>query len=169
NLFEKLDELNINDNFKLAILKALKLNCSIKEIKNIDKNITNFLNNDDSSILDEYKKILEKKINPFIIENQNIMEHYLVNIAYTSAMPFNENKNIMNGYLYIVIQYAMLKMYLGFIESDKITKDDFVKVVTLTSRTLNHNILYKEKVETLINGTASCNGNLLARLVTLIK
>ena len=169
SLFDSLDNLNVNYKMKAVVLKTLRFGIINDNLKKVNENLLELLQFDENGVSEKYNNAIDSKLKPFMEEYDYAFENYLVNIAYSSAMPFDDKGEIMNSYLYLAIQYAMLKAYLVSVDNEKITSEDFVDIITLTSRTLNHNKTYEANVKKVMNGFSTGSLNMLAKIVTLIK
>ena len=84
-----------------------------------------------------------------------ILENFLVNQIFTRLFPFVENNNIYDSYVFLNIEYSLIKMHLigmsGFYKEsfniDKVIKliQSFCKVIDHSSNYLNHIMKLMEK------------------------
>ncbi|WP_297438285.1 flagellin lysine-N-methylase [uncultured Clostridium sp.] len=168
-LFENLDKLVINNEFKSKLLKALAFGKTKNNLLNMNENLNKLLEFDENGVSEKYNNAVNVKYKNYLDKYEYTLENYLVNIAYSSAMPKSNNGDMLSSYLYLAVQYAMVKTYLISVDNKEITTDDFVDIVTLTSRTLNHNANYPKNVVTFMNSISTGNLNMLAKVVNLIK
>lgn len=166
----------ISDGAKTNYAKVSILNqLIIKEHENIDyRELTNqvikimeFDNSD--KLIENYDLFVKSKYNKFLLEKEYILENYLVNLAFTNAIPFEEKGKVFDKYLELAVLYSLVKLYLLGTDEEEITEERVIKVITLLSRVINHNPTYIKNVVNYINSISDSGMNKLAILVTLLK
>lgn len=87
-----------------------------------------------------YRETAETELGPFAGDNEYVFEHYLVNSMYQDNFPFSENHEIFDGYVLLVVRYALVKFYLAGIaaENKKLTISDFALMIQVHTKMLNH-------------------------------
>ena len=113
---------------------------------------------------DKFKQKYDSYQSKYDIHIQN----YLVNIVYSTGMPV-VGESILDSYILLVIKYVVFKTYMTSVKNEEITKDDFLDVVALSSRSFDHN---KKAVDILISELkvlANISGDMIGVLVNLIK
>lgn len=90
--------------------------------------------------IDLYEKAAENVVKPFVDENSYIFEHYLVNSIYQENFPFSENQNTLDGYVILVLRYALIQFYLAGIaaKNGKLTKEDVALMIQVHTKIINH-------------------------------
>jgi lysine-N-methylase len=89
---------------------------------------------------DLYKEVLKAVVDPFVEENAYIFEHYLVNSIYQDNFPFSENQDMFDGYVMLVVRYALVLFYLAGIaaKNRKLTIDDVALMIQVHTKIINH-------------------------------
>ena len=159
--FGDIDELNIDISKKCNLILGLvpsNLNSNLKEL------MVNL-----KELLGDYKlyeKLEKVKFGEFKNDFEYILENYLVNATYSSCMPYSERDSVLDSYIGLVAQYAMIKLYLIGLKKEKIDKESFVSVVSLASRSINHN---NYKLEDIIMKCVDEETSLIGLIITLIR
>ena len=167
-IFDWIDELEININFKSVILSQLIVESENEYLKKLNENLKSILEISDNGVNEKYNLLIKTKYKKYIEEYEHTLENYLVNIVYSSAMPMSGN-SILEKYLYLAIQYSLVKIYLISTDNENITEEDFIDVVTLLSRRLNHNYSYEKNIIDSIINMESRDTGILAKLISLLK
>jgi len=89
---------------------------------------------------DFYKDTVELTLNPFTEENAYLFEHYLVNSIFQDNFPFSENQDMFDGYIMLVLRYALVRFYLAGIagKNGKLTIDDVALMIQVHTKIINH-------------------------------
>lgn len=87
-----------------------------------------------------YNKVIETLLKPFTEENSYIFEHYLVNFIYQENFPFSESQDMFDGYVMLVVRYALVQLYLtGIAAKNKtLTIDDVALMIQVHTKIINH-------------------------------
>lgn len=171
NLIKKLSYLNICNKTKVYILNKFIAKVSDnKDYIDLTQQLLDTMEyGNKEKLICNYNLFKEEKYNKFLSEKEYILENYLVNLVFTNAMPYEKSGEVFNKYLELAILYSLVKLYLLGTDEEKITEERVVKVITLLSRVINHNLMYIKSVIEYINSISDSEMNKLAILVTLIK
>jgi lysine-N-methylase len=95
---------------------------------------------DASPDIDFYKLNVETRVNPFTEEYSYVFEHYLVNFIYQDNFPFSENQSMFDGFVMLVLRYALIQFYLAGIAASKgtLTIDDAAQMIQVHTKIINH-------------------------------
>ncbi|MGL1890396.1 MAG: flagellin lysine-N-methylase [Spirochaetaceae bacterium] len=87
-----------------------------------------------------YQDVMNRVVKPFILKNEYMFEHYLVNSIFQGNFPFNINQDQFDGYLMLVVRYTFIRFYLAGIAiiNGEITKEDVVSMIQVHTKTINH-------------------------------
>jgi len=87
-----------------------------------------------------YKEAVETVVKPFVEENAYLFEHYLANSIFQDNFPFSENQDMFDGYLLLVVRYALIKFYLAGIaaKNRKLIIDDVALMIQVHTKIINH-------------------------------
>lgn len=159
--FKSIDDLGVDIQKKCEIIGKLV-------VKNLNANLVDKMIDIDELLggFETYKILEENKFAKFKNEYEYMFENYLVNIAYSSCMPYSRRKSILASFIGLAIQYAMIKLYLIALKEESLSTESFSTVVSLASRSLNHNLYTLEDV--IIDAIDEDTG-LLGLIMTLIK
>lgn len=101
-----------------------------------------------NGLAENYNKAYEDYYSKFMSKYDYILENFLVNQIFTRLFPFVENNNIYDSYVFLNIEYSLIKMHLigmsGFYKEsfniDKVMKliQSFCKVIDHSNSYLNH-------------------------------
>ncbi|MBI9099172.1 MAG: flagellin lysine-N-methylase [Spirochaetaceae bacterium] len=89
---------------------------------------------------DLYREVVETVVKPFTEENGYVFEHYLVNSIYQDNFPFSENQDMFDGYVMLVVRFALVQFYLAGIAARNrtLTVDDVAQMIQIHTKIINH-------------------------------
>ncbi|MCY6370409.1 flagellin lysine-N-methylase [Clostridium ganghwense] len=156
NIKEMLSKIEFKENIQLDFINAI---CSIGieeevSIENYKKLYTKFLEGisfnekDDKAIIESYKKGFKEIYEPFIKNNEYILENYLVNDVFSRAFPIKRGKNIFEEYCILVLKFALIKLFLiGIGNYNKgLNYDEVINTLYLYSRNIEHSIKFLNNI-----------------------
>ncbi|MGL5066957.1 MAG: flagellin lysine-N-methylase [Sarcina sp.] len=152
-----------NEIKKVVLAEISKFNLSGK-LKDLLPNLSKVLD----SKVDGANIELKQKYDLYKSKYDIHIQNYLANIVYSTGMPF-VGDDILDSYILLVIKYIVFKTYMTSVENEEITKDDFIDIVALSSRSFDHN---KKAVDVLVSELkvlANISGDMVGVLVNLIK
>lgn len=91
----------------------------------------------------------EREFNIFLKDYENILENLLIYLIYGYFMLSLYSKNLNKQVNKVVITYSMIKMLLlgrWFKNNKKLEEEDFVEVIYVFSRTIEHNRSFLNKI-----------------------
>ncbi|MGL4761240.1 MAG: flagellin lysine-N-methylase [Sarcina sp.] len=160
----KLESTQMFNEVKKVVLNEISnfnLKGKLKELlPNLSKVLSNAINYED--------KKFDEKYNLYKSKHDIHIQNYLVNIVYSTGMPL-VGESTLDSYILLIIKYIVFKTYLTSVKNEEITKDDFIDIVALSSRSFDHN---KKAVDMLIKELkvlASISDDMIGVLVNLIK
>ena len=117
-----------------------------------------------------YKLAYRRYFEPFIKDNEYMLENYIVNYIFKHITPFanKDNENIFSDYVMLVVSYAAVKMQLigmaGFHKG--IDTHLVIKLIQSFGKTVEHNNNYRKDVLKILekNGCTT-----MAHMAILIK
>lgn len=97
------------------------------------------------------EQIINSVLKPFIAEHSHMLEHYLVNSIFQDLFPYSVNGNEADGYIALVLRYALLVFYLAgkSLEDNNLVEEDLVAMIQAHDKALSHhrtltlNLLYE--------------------------
>ncbi len=118
----------------------------------------------------KYKLAYRKYFEPFIKDNEYILENYIVNYIFKHVTPFanTDYENIFSDYGMLVVSYAVVKMQLigmaGFHKG--INENLVIKLIQSFGKTMEHNDNYRKDALNILqkNGCTT-----MAHMAILIK
>jgi len=92
------------------------------------------------SSLTEIRKVNETVLEPFMDSNSHLFEHYLVNTVFQENFPFTFNDEAFDGYVMLVLRYALVLFYLAAIAvcQESLSFENVVSMVQIHSKVINH-------------------------------
>ncbi|MFJ7745098.1 flagellin lysine-N-methylase [Peribacillus sp. NPDC097295] len=102
----------------------------------------------DDEVLESYESAYELYYKPFMVENEYLLENYLVNYVFKNCMPIEE-KNPFDSYSKMVLHYALLKIHLiGMSNFHKgLSSELVVKLVQSLSKTYEHSTFFLDEIK----------------------
>ena len=91
----------------------------------------------------------EREFNIFLKDYENILENLLIYLIYGYFMFALYSKDLNKQVNKIIITYSMIKMLLlgrWFKNSKKLEEEDFVEVIYVFSRVIEHNRIFLNKI-----------------------
>lgn len=155
--FKMKEEINFNANEKFELIhKVLPiLDEFLKSASNKNKTeafdvIENGLANINKVTVEEMKNFKENVLDKFFLENQYVLEHYLVFKVFEEVFPKNSS-SVMNAFNFMLNRLLMLYVYLVAMYKDynKINLEDFKNVIYLFERQLSHSKFKKVVINSL--------------------
>lgn len=99
-----------------------------------------------------YQESYEYYYQPYMVENEFILENYLVNYAFMHLFPFGGGKNLFYDYVILVLNYSMIKLHLigmaGF--HKELNQQLVIKLIHSFARTVEHDPVYLGQIFTLL-------------------
>lgn len=150
-LFKAKEEYNFSGDEKYQIISKVIpiLDDFLQGLSNKNKTeayniIQNGLVNIDKTTLEDVKNFKVNVLDKFFLENQYILEHYLVYKVFEEVFPKNSG-SIMNAFNLMLNKLFMLYIYLIVLYKDcnKMDLDDFKNVLYFFERQLSHSKLKK--------------------------
>ncbi len=94
--------------------------------------------------LEKYVEAVDGIYEPFMNENESMLENYLVNHIYRNLYPFSEPGSPFDSYMMMVIRYIIIKLYLAGLGSrnGQLTKGITIDLVQVFSKTVEHHRSY---------------------------
>lgn len=131
---------NDNEKFKsytAMLLKGLELEDNDNIAENAEKYIDAFEN---------YRK-------KHIESNSHIFENYLVNFMYNNLFPFSESDFMFDGYIMLLMRYALIRFYLVGIDlhTEHDSSEDIIKFIQVFAKALEHDRAYRSELLEYIN------------------
>jgi lysine-N-methylase len=114
-----------------------------------------------------YKVCLEEYYEPFMIEQEYILENYLVNHVFKNIFPIGQ-KSPFEDYVMLIIHYSMIRLHLiGMAGYHKgLTTDLIIKLIQSFAKIVEHNGTYLTKVADILKDN---NFNTMAYMAILVK
>ena len=159
NEITNIDVINSLDKIKLVPKVKINFIKSVVDIsEKVSRNKVKYNN-----LLDEYKKLFENDIdrnfefvikkeeefNKYLKDQENIMENLLIYLIYKYFMNALYTKNLNKEINSVIITYSMIKMLLlgrWFKNNKKLEEEDFVEVIYVFSRVIEHNRSFLNKI-----------------------
>lgn len=129
-----------NEKFKVYTAKLLK-GLNIEDIENIADNA------------EKYVKVFEDYTEKYIETNSYIFENYLVNFMYNNLFPFSESDYMFDGYIMLLMRYALIRFYLVGINlhAEHDSTEDIIKFIQVFAKALEHDREYRSELLAYIN------------------
>lgn len=155
DVINSLDKIKLVPNVKINFIKSV-IDISAKhEVGNekyrelIEKYNELFINNND--VKERIEFILEKEteFNKYLKEQNNIFENLLIYLVYKYFMKGLYTKDLNKEINKVIISYAMIKMLLlgrYNANENKLDEEDFVEVIYVFSRVIEHNRSFLNKI-----------------------
>ncbi|WP_302654346.1 flagellin lysine-N-methylase [uncultured Clostridium sp.] len=155
DVINSLDKIKLVPNVKINFIKSV-IDISAKhEVENgkyrglIEKYNELFINNND--VKERIEFILEKEteFNKYLKEQNNIFENLLIYLVYKYFMKGLYTKDLNKEINKVIISYAMIKMLLlgrYNANENKLDEEDFVEVIYVFSRVIEHNRSFLNKI-----------------------
>lgn len=155
DVINSLDKIKLVPNVKINFIKSV-IDISAKyEVGNgkyrglIEKYNELFINNND--VKESIEFILEKEteFNKYLKEQNNIFENLLIYLVYKYFMKGLYTKDLNKEINKVIISYAMIKMLLlgrYNANENKLDEEDFVEVIYVFSRVIEHNRSFLNKI-----------------------
>lgn len=129
-----------NEKFKVYTAKLLK-GLDIEDTENI------------ADIAEKYVKVFEDYTEKYIESNSHIFENYLVNFMYNNLFPFSESDYMFDGYIMLLMRYALMRFYLVGINlhTEHDSTEDIIKFIQVFAKALEHDRAYRSELLVYIN------------------
>lgn len=152
-VINSLDKIKLVPNVKVNFIKSV---VDISEKVSINKIKYN-------NLLEQYKKLFENDIdnnfenvikkeyefNKYLNNKEYIMENLLIYLIYKYFMRALHTKDLNKEINNVIISYAMIKMLLlgrWYKNNKNLTEEDFVEVLYVFSRVIEHNKMFLNKI-----------------------
>lgn len=145
---KQLETYPVNQEIQLKILKEIA--DKFNDLNEIDsKKYISFIHEFNRGIRENtYSSLFEDIYEPFMENNEVIIENYLVNYVFQSLFPAGESSEPFEAYQHLVIRYGLIKLYLmgigGF--RRELTETLVIEFIQSFSKGLEHNYNYFEQV-----------------------
>ena len=153
NVINSLDKIKLMPNVKINFIKSV-----VDISERVSRNKVKYNN-----LLEQYKKLFENDIdsnfenvikkeyefNKYLNNEEYIMENLLIYLIYKYFMRALHTKDLNKEINNVIISYAMIKMLLlGQYDANenKLKEDDFVEVLYVFSRVIEHNKIFLDKI-----------------------
>lgn len=129
-----------NEKFKVYTAKLLK-GLDIEDTENI------------ADIAEKYVKVFEDYTEKYIESNSHIFENYLVNFMYNNLFPFSESDYMFDGYIMLLMRYALMRFYLVGINlhTEHDSTEYIIKFIQVFAKALEHDRAYRSELLVYIN------------------
>lgn len=155
DVINSLDKIKLVPNVKINFIKSV-IDISAKyEVENrkyrelIKKYNELFINNNDVKESIEFILKKETEFNKYLKEQNNIFENLLIYLVYKYFMTGLYTKDLNKEINKVIISYAMIKMLLlgrYNANENKLEEEDFVEVIYVFSRVIEHNRSFLNKI-----------------------
>ena len=129
----------------------------------------NFLENASEEQLEKaYQTAAEEYLLPFMMRYGYILENYLVNYVFKNLFPVGAEKRIMDAYVILILNYALLKMHLlglARYHKEHLTVEHLIRLIASFVKTVDHNPDYIKRTFQLIQDNKMNNLPYMAILV----
>lgn len=118
-------------------------------------------------IIPKYKEAYYKYYEPFMKENEYIIENYIVNYIFKNLFPYNYN-TLFESYSMLVINFIMIKFHLVAITSKtkQMTEEIVIECIQQLTKRVEHNALYLQAIR---NGMEELGFNTMGHMFIIIK
>lgn len=141
-----------------AILKQLLEGLALDEDQGeIDINVT----------LSKYKDTIVEYYEPFMIENDFMLENYIVNYVFKNLVPYDYN-SLFESYMMLIIHFNLIKLHLVGMAANQqqLNQSMVVECVQQLAKTMEHNPVYLQGVR---QGMEESGYISMAHMFVLIK
>lgn len=131
---------NDNEKFNAYTAKLYK-GLDIEENDNIAEKAETYIN------------AFENYTNKYIESNSHIFENYLVNFMYNNLFPFSESDYMFDGYIMLLMRYALIRFYLVGIDlhTEHESTEDIINFIQVFAKALEHDRGYRSELLVYIN------------------
>ena len=153
-----LSEIPAKQDIQLALIRSLLSDEIIDGIMNkrflechklFLHGLLNEFDSDDTSLLANYEIAYSKYYAPFMEKYDYILENYLVNYVFRTLFPVSNEKDALQSYVTLVINYSIIRTYLVGMAGALKEQFDIEHVLQLIqsfSKVIEHNQSYAEQV-----------------------
>ncbi|GAE33037.1 flagellin lysine-N-methylase [Halalkalibacter akibai] len=103
---------------------------------------------EDTKIIKSYQENFTNFYQPFMEDNEYIIENYLVNYIYKELFPLNQGLEVFKAYSLLTVHFSIIKLILigvsGYHEG--LSEEIVIRVIQSYSRTIEHNGIFLRKV-----------------------
>jgi len=110
------------------------------------------INYDDKSSVEEiaarYEEAYTNYYNPFMKDNEHILENFLVNNMFKDLFPVSSKGGVFDDYMQLVVHYSFVKMLLIGMSAHykQLDEDIIIKLIYSFSRAIDHNKVFLNKI-----------------------
>lgn len=175
NIKDILIKINFKENIKIDFINAI-CNVNIQEEVSIDnyKELYEkflqgiyFNGKDNKSVIESYKRGFKQIYEPFVKNNEYILENYFVNDIFSGAFPIKRGKNIFEEYCILVIKFALIKLFLVGIGNynNELNQHEVINTLYLYSRNIEHSPNFFNNILEQIKQGGSLNMAFMSLLI----
>lgn len=142
----------------IAIIKQLLKGLALDEDQGeFDINLT----------LSKYKDTIVKYYEPFMKENDFMLENYIVNYVFKNLVPYDYN-SLFESYMMLIIHFNLIKIHLIGMAANQqqLNENMVVECVQQLAKTIEHNSLYLANVRQAMEDSGYIS---MAHMFVLIK
>lgn len=104
---------------------------------------------------ERYQKACFDYYEPFMEDNEYILENYLVNYVFRTLFPLKDGKLIFDSYVLMATHYALIKMHLIGMAAfhKKLTNELVIKLIQSFEKTVEHNHQYLKGITDILKNS----------------